>query len=230
MLNSQSKSITPSQIRSFQTKKYCTLALLAALAFLCVFFFRIPFSDFLSYEPKDVIIVFASLVYGPVAGIILSIVVSLIEFITISSTGPIGLIMNVLSSVAFILPVAILYKKKKSIPFVILGLVISTLLMTAIMILWNYLITPLYMGIPRDAVVQMLVPLFLPFNLIKGGINSTLVVIMLPLMGILKRLNFIPKSETIASTTKKSHLISIVLATVALSTCILLFLVFNGTI
>ena len=28
--------------------------------------------------------------------------------------------------------------------------------MTIIMLLWNYLITPLYMGYPREAVVEML--------------------------------------------------------------------------
>lgn len=45
--------------------------------------------------------------------------------------------------------------------------------MICIMLLWNYLITLIYMGYPREAVVQLLLPAFLPFNLLKGGLNAT---------------------------------------------------------
>lgn len=39
------------------------------------------------------------------------------------------------------------------------------------MLLSNYLIAPYYMGYPREAVAELLIPAFLPFNLIKGGLN-----------------------------------------------------------
>ena len=39
------------------------------------------------------------------------------------------------------------------------------------MLLWNYLITPIYQKMPREAIVDLLLPLFLPFNAVKGGMN-----------------------------------------------------------
>ena len=47
--------------------------------------------------------------------------------------------------------------------------------MVAAMMLWNYLITPIYMGYPREAVAELLLPAFLPFNLIKGALNAIIV-------------------------------------------------------
>ncbi|MDQ9871170.1 hypothetical protein RFX30_17560, partial [Acinetobacter baumannii] len=52
------------------------------------------------------------------------------------------------------------------------GLALGSAVMVALMMLWNYLITPLYMGYPREAVVQLLLPAFLPFNLLKAGLNT----------------------------------------------------------
>ena len=54
----------------------------------------------------------------------------------------------------------------------IVGLVIATFVTTALMLLWNYYITPLYMHIPREVIKPMLPTVFLPFNLVKGLINS----------------------------------------------------------
>ena len=50
--------------------------------------------------------------------------------------------------------------------------------MVLIMLLWNYLITPVYMGYPREAVAELLIPVFLPFNLMKGGLNAAFAMIL----------------------------------------------------
>ena len=44
--------------------------------------------------------------------------------------------------------------------------------MALVMLFWNYLIAPVYMGCSRQAVAELLLPVFLPFNLIKGGLNT----------------------------------------------------------
>ena len=52
-----------------------------------------------------------------------------------------------------------------------------------VMLLWNYLITPLYMvGTTRSMVAAMLPTVFLPFNLVKGGLNMALIllIVMVP--------------------------------------------------
>jgi riboflavin transporter FmnP len=74
----------------------------------------------------------------------------------------------VLSTCAFAVPAAIVYKKYHSQKGAIIGLVAGVLAMAVCMILWNYIVTPLYMGVPRQVVVGMLVPVFLPFNLVKN--------------------------------------------------------------
>ena len=46
------------------------------------------------------------------------------------------------------------------------------------MLFWNYLVAPIYMGYPRQAVAQLLLSVFLPFNLIKGGVNAALTLLL----------------------------------------------------
>ena len=40
------------------------------------------------------------------------------------------------------------------------------------MIPLNLIFTPLFMGSPVDAVLEMILPIILPFNLMKAGINA----------------------------------------------------------
>ena len=83
------------------------IAMFTALAYVSVIIAKpIPnVAGFLSYEPKDAIIVIAGLLISPLASALISLLVSFIEMITISTTGPYGLIMNVLSTCAFAVPV-----------------------------------------------------------------------------------------------------------------------------
>lgn len=177
--------------------KLVLAALFSALAFLAVFFFRVPVVLFLKYEFKDAIIALEALILGPAYAIITSLVVSLIEMVTISGTGPIGALMNVLSTVTYILPVALLYRRNKSLKTAVTGLVLGALIMTACMLLWNYLITPWYMETPREVVAGMLLPYFLPFNLLKGILNTAVTLLLYkPIMNVLRRMNLVPKSES----------------------------------
>ena len=167
------------------------LALLAAVAYVVMFLSKlIPVNvlGFLNFDLKDVIICIAGFLFGPLAAAGISFVVSLIEMVTVSSTGLWGLLMNVLSTCAFVCTAAVIYQRNKSIKSAVVGLVAGVLLMTVVMLLWNYLITPIYMGQPRELVATLLIPYFLPFNLIKGGINATLTVLLYkPIVNALRR-------------------------------------------
>ena len=79
--------------KSIDTKALVGIAMFAALAYGVTFVFRIPVM-FLTFDAKDTLITIASLIYGPVSGIVLSLLVALIELITISGTGVYGFIMN----------------------------------------------------------------------------------------------------------------------------------------
>ena len=85
-------------MKRLNTKKLVLLAMLAAAAFMLVATIRIPVVLFLSYEPKDVIITIGGFLLGPMSAFVISFVVALVEMVTISTTGPIGCLMNLLSS------------------------------------------------------------------------------------------------------------------------------------
>ena len=180
-----------------QTKKLTVLAMLCAVAFVVVALVRIPAVLFLNYEPKDVIIAFGGFLYGPSAALIISLVVSFLEFLTISSTGWIGMVMNFLSSAAFAGTAALVYKKKHTLSGAVLGLLLGSLSMTAVMLIWNYALTPLYMGTPRADVAAMLIPVFLPFNLLKSALNSTITILLYrPLVQGLRRVGLFPRAAS----------------------------------
>ncbi len=210
----------------FNTKTFTTLSMLCAAAFLAVLFVRIPIIPavpFLSYEPKDVIIVIGGFIYGPMAALIVSLVVSFIEFITISSTGIIGLIMNIISSSAFACVASGIYKSRRTMKGAVFGLISGVLSMAVLMLLWNYMITPLYMKIDREVIKAMLIPAFLPFNLIKGVLNMSFSLLLYkPVVTALRKSGVVSSS----SVGNKSY-ISIILglAFLALSFAALYFVV-----
>ena len=212
-------------MKKYSVKKLVLLAMLAAVAYIIVALVRIPVVLFLKYEPKDVVITIGGFLLGPMASFIISAVVSLIEMVTVSETGPIGCLMNLLSTCSFACTAAFIYKKQHSLKGAVIGLVAGSLFMTGIMLLWNWLITPLYMGVERSAVEAMLLPAFLPFNLLKAGLNTALTLCLYkPLATALRRTGLI---ET--GIRKGASKIGIYLfAAGLLVTCILLLLVMQG--
>ncbi len=104
--------------------------------------------------------------------------------------------MNILSTAAFSVVAATIYHYRRTLFGAVSGLFCGVLSMTAVMLLWNFLVTPIYMGVPRDVVVSMLVPVFLPFNLIKAGLNGGFVLLLYkPVSHALKRASLLPKAE-----------------------------------
>jgi riboflavin transporter FmnP len=164
-------------MKRLNIKKMVVLSLFCAMAYIFVFIFRIKVS-FLTFDAKDAIITVAALLYGPLSGVIVSLVVSFLEFITVSDTGVYGLIMNFLSTMAFCLPVSLIYKFKKSTNSAVLGLGLSIISMTLVMLGANLLITPFYMKTPVSVVKSLLLPLILPFNFTKALLNSGLTMLI----------------------------------------------------
>ncbi len=210
-------------------KNMVLIAMMAAVAYLLVFFVRIPVVLFLSYEPKDVMLAICGFLLGPVAALAASTVVSLVEMFTISSTGLIGCIMNLLSSCSFACTAAIIYKKRRDLTGAVMGLILGSVIMVVIMLLWNYLITPLYMtGTTRSNVAEMLVPVFLPFNALKAGFNSALTLLLYkPLVTALRHTGLASQRNV---TENNSKIGLYFFSGILLITCILLLLVLQGKI
>lgn len=218
-----------------RTQRMTTLAVMSAIAYLLMLLTHeinfMPSAPFLSLDMKDVVIVIGGFIYGPMAALMMSLVVSLIEMLTVSSTGFIGLLMNVLASCAFACSAAFVYKRKQTLVGAVIGLVVGCLLATGMMLLWNYIITPLYQGVPRNVIAAMLIPVFLPFNLIKTGVNATVSLLLYkPLVKALRRSHLIPESKSQQTGSGKVNLGLMLVAAILLVTLVLIILALKGVI
>ena len=102
-------------MRNNKTQYITTVGMLCAVAYIFTLighFVPIYFNDFLKYDPKDAIIVIAGFAIGPMASLIISVIVAFLELITISSTGFIGFAMNIIASASFACIAALVYKFK----------------------------------------------------------------------------------------------------------------------
>ena len=214
-----------------RTKYLVNLAILSAMAYVVMVYGRIPVVLFLKYDPKDVIVVIGGLIFGPMASFLISLVVSFVEMITVSENGWIGFVMNVLSTCCFACTAAFIYKKSQSLRGAVLGLAGGGLLAVAIMMLWNYLLTPIYMGIPRPAVVALLLPAILPFNVLKVALNGALTMLIYkPLVRALRKADLIPPSSSTAPPDGKKSMGALLVSAAVLVTCILCVLALRGII
>jgi len=209
-------------------RRMILMAMLAGIAYLIVAVVRIPVVLFLKYEPKDVIITIGGFLMGPMASLIISFLVSLIEMVTISETGIIGCLMNFLSTCSFACTASIIYKKKHTLKGAVLGLLAGSATMICVMLLWNWLITPLYLGGTRESIAQMLLPVFLPFNALKAGFNSALVIgLYKPLTSALRKTRLLPEGSGKKGSAKPGIYI---FAAALLITCTVILLVMQGII
>lgn len=183
-------------------KTVTSLAMLTALTYIAMLLSKMlpQVANFLQMDVKDTVICIGGFLFGPLSAAIISIVVALVEMFTVSDTGIIGCIMNVLATCAFCCTAAFVYKKARSKKGAVLGLTLGTLALTVVMLLWNYLITPIYMHMDRSVVAAMLPTVFLPFNLVKGGLNMALTLVLYkPVVTALRKARLVPERENTQS-------------------------------
>ena len=154
------------------------MAMLAAVSIVVVFFIRfpiIPAAPFLEYTPAEVPLMMAALLYGPAAGFVLTVVVAIVQGVTVSAhSGIIGIIMNILSTGSYVLATGLIYHygRNKNALNAVVAMIVGIIVTCAAMAVWNIIFTPIFMGVPRHVVVEMILPVFLPFNFIRAGVNS----------------------------------------------------------
>lgn len=206
-----------------RTNKLVVISILSAMAYVIMVVGRVPMIAFLKYDPKDIVFMLGGMAFGPLATVAMSVGVSVIEFMTVSSDGPIGLLMNILATVSFVTTATIIYRKNYSTLNLVIGLIAGSLLTTIVMVAWNYIVTPWFLGIPRPEVVKMLVPVIIPFNLIKSAINSAIIIIIHePALKVFKSSNLIQRE--IASEKSSTYLIA---GLVIISSIILVVMINN---
>ncbi|MCL1795741.1 MAG: ECF transporter S component [Clostridia bacterium] len=213
--------------RRMDTKKISVLAMLSALAFIVMAVGRVPVVLFLRYDPKDVIITIGGFLYGPLAAFIVTAVVAFVEMITVSDNGFIGLLMNIIAGCSFACTASFIYQKKRTLKGAVLGLLAAWIITTAVMVMWNYLITPVYMKIPREVVVGYMLPAFIPFNLLKGGLNAAITMLLYkPVRAALSAYRMTP--PVVSGKTGKLNAGVVIASVFVIVTCVLWILVLQG--
>lgn len=161
-----------------KTKKLAVMAMLVALSVVMVGLIHFPIfpaAPFLEYDPADIPILIGAFAYGPLAGIILTVIASLVQGFTVSAAaGLYGILMHIIATSTLVLVAGGIYKVKHTKGGAFIGLLAGTLAMGGIMMVANHFITPYFTGWPVETVDAMLIPIMLPFNLIKAGTNSVI--------------------------------------------------------
>ena len=183
-------------------KTVTSLAMLVALTYLAMVFSKVlpQFNGFLQFEIKGTVVAIGGFLFGPLSAAVISIVVAFIEMFTVSDTGIIGCVMNLLAACAFACPAAYIYQRNRTRKGAVIGLTAGVAALTVTMLLWNFLITPIYMHMDRSVVAGMLPTVFLPFNLVKGGLNMALTLILYkPVVTALRKARLVPERENTQS-------------------------------
>lgn len=174
--------------RSASVKKLAVMAMLVALSVVLVSLVHFPLFApvaFLEYDPADIPILIGTFAYGPLAGLVLTAVASLIQGFTVSAqSGVMGIAMHIFATSTLVLVAGSIYKLRHTRSGAVLGLLCGTLAMTAAMMAFNHFLTPYFVtpdlsdaaavAANRAYVDSLLVPFIAPFNLIKAGANSVI--------------------------------------------------------
>ena len=216
------------------TKKLATLAMLTALAYVVMYLSKLmpSVNGFLDFDFKDVVLCIGGFVYGPIAALMMIVIVCVLEMVTVSHTDIIGCIMNIVATASFVCTACAIYKRKHTMKGAIAGLASAVVVLVVVMLAWNYFLTPIYQRIPREAVADMLPTVFLPFNAVKGGLNMTATLLVYkPVVDALRRAKLIPESTSQAAPVQgKKHLGMTLVILFVFVSCVLFALSLQGII
>ena len=162
----------------WDTRQLVTMALMCAIGVLLSFveFPLLPGVTWLKYDASAMPAMVCGFAFGPAAGLAVGVVGAVIHGILMADFS--GAVMNILVVAGFILPAALVYRRSRTFKSGVVGLVLSAVAATIMAIVGNLIITPMWLGVPFDAVVAMILPILTPFNLIKAGINAVLTLIV----------------------------------------------------
>ena len=163
-----------------RTAMIAKLAMMTAVSIVLLLIVRIPFppAPFLVYDPADVPIYITAFAYGPVAGLIVTLIVCIIQAFMLGGDGLYGFLMHFVATGIVAVVIGIMYARCKTKKRAIISLVTGVIVAVVVMCFMNLIVTPIYMGAPREAVIAMLPTAIIPFNLLKAGLNAVFTFIL----------------------------------------------------
>ncbi len=169
------------------------VAMLSSISFVLMLFnFPLPaLPAFLKVDFSDVPALIAAITMGPIAGILVALFKNVLYWMFSGSpTGvPVGEMANFATSVLFMLPVYMVYRKISTTKGLTIGLIAGVFAMAIGMSVLNYAVfLPMYtyfLNMPAmtgDALRNTILLGILPFNLIKGLLLSAVVILLFKTM------------------------------------------------
>ena len=170
------------------------IAVLTALASI-LFLIEIPVVAFYKLDLSNLPVLLGAFSMGPVPGLIILLLKSLIGMLH-SSSMYVGELADFIMGAAFVLPAALIYRRHKTRNTALIGMAVGTVVMIVVAVLVNWkIMIPFYMtayGMPMEAVVGMatkavpfvdtewklLLCVTAPFNLLKGVVLSALTFVL----------------------------------------------------
>ena len=100
----------------FTTEKLAKLAMMTAVSVVLLLIVRIPWpaAPFLVYDPADVPIYITAFAYGPVEGLIVTLVVCLIQAFGLGGDGLYGFLMHFVATGIVAVAIGVMYRRKKT--------------------------------------------------------------------------------------------------------------------
>ncbi|MBQ2701038.1 MAG: ECF transporter S component [Clostridia bacterium] len=170
------------------------IAVLTALASI-LFMIEIPVVAFYKLDLSNLPVLLGAFSMGPLPGAIILLLKSFIGMLH-SSSMYVGELADFIMGAAYVLPAALLYRRKKNRKNALIGMLIGTVAMIVVSVLVNWkIMIPFYMnafGMPMEAVIgmatkvlpfvdtewELLLFVTAPFNLLKGIVLSLLTYVL----------------------------------------------------
>lgn len=159
----------------WSTKRIATTALFCAVAAIATLFIEFPILPgvtFLKYDPSAIVALVAGFAFGPATGVVVSVLPYLVHIAT--QSGLYGTFMAIVATLSLVLPASLIYQRNTSFKGALVGMGVGAIVCLVATIAANIVVTPLYMGAPRETVIGMIVPVLLPFNALKIALNCVI--------------------------------------------------------
>lgn len=162
--------------QGWSTKRIAICALFVAVAMVANFIELpiFPPAPWLKYDPSGVVCLVAGLVFGPSTGAL----VAVLSWLPHLLMNPWGGLMGILCAVALTLPAALVYTRNHTRTGAIIGMIVGAVVTLVVAVIANIIVTPLYAGVTTADVLAMVVPILLPFNVLKVALNCALTLLV----------------------------------------------------
>lgn len=165
-------STSSASASGWSTKRIAICALFVAVAMVASFIELpiFPPAPWLKYDPSGVVCLVAGLAFGAGTGAL----VCVLSWLPHLLMNPWGGLMGILCAIALTVPAALVYQRNQTRKSAVVGMVVAGVITLVVAIVANLIVTPLYTAVSVADVAAMIVPILLPFNLIKVVLNCVI--------------------------------------------------------